>query len=127
VIYDDGAPGSATISLDAAAGQGPVTGLDFLFADYLPGAYSTTATAYDGSNVVDSQTVNGVAGAQMGQFASFNLTGLAITSVVVSSTNDGHGWAIGGTSAPEPATWTMLLVGFAGLGAALREGRRRLA
>lgn len=32
---------------------------------------------------------------------------------------------VGGLGVPEPATWTMMLVGFGGLGAALRANRRR--
>jgi hypothetical protein len=35
-----------------------------------------------------------------------------------------EGWAIGSYSVPEPATWMMMLVGFGGLGAALRMRRR---
>ena len=35
-----------------------------------------------------------------------------------------EGWAVGSYSVPEPATWMMMLVGFGGLGAALRLRRR---
>ena len=37
-----------------------------------------------------------------------------MTSIVIDTTNDGGGFALGET--PEPSTWAMMAIGFAGLG-----------
>ena len=126
LLYDNGAPGALTLSFDVPTGGLLHYGVGFYFEDYLPGSFSATATAYDGAVVVATETLTSIAGPAPTDFVDFSLSGkgLPITSVVVTSTNDSHGWAIGGFAAPEPSTWTMLLVGFAGLGATLR-GRRR--
>lgn len=40
---------------------------------------------------------------------------------------EGGSWAVGGALVPEPASWAMMLVGFCGLGAAMRLHRQQLA
>ena len=126
LLYDNGAPGAVTVSFQPFVTAPYPSAVGAYFEDYSPGPYSATLTAYDGNTVVGSQTLSGVAGSTDGTqaFVSFFLRAPVITSFVITSTNDGQGWAIGGAPAPEPATWTMLFVGFAGLGAALRARRR---
>ena len=48
------------------------------------------------------------------------------TLTVTQRRDTDHGFAPGG-AVPEPATWTMMIVGFGGIGALLRRRRRRLA
>jgi hypothetical protein len=40
----------------------------------------------------------------------------AFTQVSFSSTRDAFEFSLGATGVPEPSTWAMMLVGFAGLG-----------
>ncbi len=70
--------------------------------------FSTTIVATAGSEVLSFQGFN-AQGETIGNNISFGneVTGVSLTAV------------------PEPATWAMMLVGFGGLGAALRISRRR--
>jgi len=80
-----------------------------------------TLTTSDGSSL--TQAVQGEAGAQF-----FGWTGGGIASFTLSSSTDfaaGDVFSVAGV--PEPAAWAMMLVGFGGLGAALRGSRRKLA
>jgi hypothetical protein len=55
---------------------------------------------------------------------------LTFTSNVTTGGNPAEGnelTAVSLTALPEPMTWALMLVGFAGIGGALRVGRRRLA
>jgi hypothetical protein len=41
------------------------------------------------------------------------------------NTAEGGSWALGGSVVPEPASWAMMLVGFGGLGVAMRSRRKQ--
>jgi len=65
---------------------------------------------------------------------SFSVSAPVITSVRITSTNDGTpptGWAIGNPSPigviPEPATWAMLILGVAMIGFTARRQREGMA
>lgn len=70
----------------------------------------------------------GVLGGTDTAFANIDPT-FAVQAPFTIQLSDGFGGGINapapGSSAPEPQTWTMMLVGFAGLGAAVRTRRRR--
>ena len=72
-----------------------------------------------------------VSAADNGTQVIVNLNAAALASLTA---GEGGQWAIGGTlgtftppGVPEPATWGMMLMGFLGLGAVLRRGRRTAA
>ena len=80
-----------------------------------------TLNTSDGSSL--TQAVQGDSGAQF-----FGWTGGGITSFTLSSSTDfAAGDVFSAVGVPEPATWAMMLLGFGGLGAALRGSRRKLA
>jgi hypothetical protein len=111
VLYTQGA---TSVTIDALTG---VAALGFYaepnqFADYL-----ITLMLEDGSSLV--QTVNGSGGAEF-----FGFTGGGVTSMTVSSSTD---FAIGDffvRAVPEPQTWAMMLLGFGGIGMAMRRSKR---
>jgi hypothetical protein len=83
-----------------------------------PGGHSlNTAPFYQGqSNVFSGRYFDG----SLGDVALFNtdLTAAQVAALYAASLP-----TIGGV--PEPATWALMLIGFAGLGGALRAGRRK--
>ena len=112
-------PGSDAIGLLLSQGLG--------FAGAPLTSAPVSLVAYNGATVVYSGTPIA------GDFASltfFGLSGLGpITSLTISTDPTDQFPGIGlveyGSAVPEPATWAMMLIGFAGLGAALRSTRRR--
>jgi len=124
-------------------GSGPVT-FDFTtpisniskiaIESNLYGAFVATLQAYDSSTLLGSQTVSGVSGYAPNTAPAFDFSALGITSIVISTTNDSEGFGLGGVggtggyagSVPEPSTWAMMLLGFAGLCfAAYRQTKRK--
>jgi hypothetical protein len=123
-------------------GSGPVT-FDFTtpidniskiaIESNLYGAFVATLLAYDGTTLLGSQTVSGVSGYAPNTAPAFDFSALGITSVVISTTNDSVGFGLGGVGGtggyagtPEPSTWVMMLLGFAGLSfAAYRQTKRK--
>jgi len=111
VLYTQG---STSVTIDALTG---VAAFGFYaepnqFADYL-----ITLLLDDGSSVI--QTVNGLGGAEF-----FGFTGGGVSQMTVSSTTD---FAIGDffvRAVPEPQTWAMMLLGFGGIGMAMRRSKR---
>lgn len=98
------------------------------------GEYNATLTAYgmDGKTVLGSSTYTTESGNEMGTQLGFNLSIAGIRSLVISSTSDTNSFALGNVgpvnlvaAAPEPATWGMMILGFAIVGAALRIDRRK--
>ncbi len=56
-----------------------------------------------------------------GSIPKLSVSAADITSITIATTNDGIGFALGGiggtnNTIPEPSTWAMMIVGFAGLG-----------
>jgi hypothetical protein len=122
LIFDDGAAGAVTISFSS-----PITGITDLAAEpALPGPYTAYLDAYDGAVLVGSSSYSGVhAGGPEGTIPGFDVSAPEITSIVISTTNDTDGIAIGGgLGIPEPGAWALMLVGLGGLGAALRAKRQ---
>lgn len=109
----------------------PQNAVGFLLSgSYAGSSGPITVTAYDGATSVFQDTPT------VGTFDAFSFYGLSglgpITSVVVSTT-DPQFPAVGeidlatAAGVPEPSIWAILLVGFGGLGAAMRTRRRGLA
>ncbi len=100
-----------------------VTSLDTENGQYQSGAHSivVTGTYANGSQIL--QTLN-VADA----FQTYALTGFTDLTSLQFSSAGGNGYTsidnIAATAVPEPATWSLLLLGFVGTGYALRRKRK---
>jgi hypothetical protein len=127
VLFDFLGPGSVEVTFST-----PITTLSLAAEPNASGAYSETMTAFNGAAVVDSVTVDGLStDTGEGTAVLMTVTADAITSVLISTTNDDLGIGLSDTGGaappvPEAPTWAMLGLGFAGLAAAgLRAARRR--
>ncbi|MDB5479077.1 MAG: hypothetical protein JWO83_130 [Caulobacteraceae bacterium] len=122
VLYDGVASGAVTISFDSALSS--FTG--FAAQPKAFGPYTATLIAYDGSTQVGSSVYTSANfGGPEGTIPYFSVFAPAITSVVISTSNDGMGIGLGSDNAgiPEPAAWALMTIGLACLGAALRLHR----
>ncbi|MEW5685317.1 MAG: PEPxxWA-CTERM sorting domain-containing protein [Pseudomonadota bacterium] len=128
--------------LNFAAGF--TTGFSFFYSS----STAATVNVYDGldgtgnllgSLNLDAQGFQGCTGDPSGQFCNWTAVGVAFAGTAKSINFGGTANQTGfdditfgsdrpggGTIVPEPSTWAMMLLGFAGLGTALRT-RRRLA
>lgn len=121
LIYDNGIPGA--ISIGFAEPVDSITGLSAQPA--LAGAYVATMWVYDAAGLVGSSSYSSVNGpGPEGSIPMFSFAHPGITEIVVETTNDGQGFALGGGAGiPEPAAWAMMLIGCAGLGLLARRRR----
>ena len=114
----------------------PISDLGPLFVSPDPfESYIATMTAYDNvGNVIGSASYSDVTAYTPGTNPGFEILGAGIDHVTLSTNDTVHGFNVGGeftpvvAGVPEPATWALMLLGFGGLGAALRaKGRRTVA
>jgi PEP-CTERM motif-containing protein len=135
ILFNNGAVSPVTIDFSKS-----VTSLVDLQAqanDY--GAFTETLDAYNGATLVASDSAswfNSVSDPTYGEGTIPKLSVAfagGITSITISATNDGEGFALGGVGGvangvPEPSTWAMMILGFCGLGfAGYRSSRQRVA
>ena len=135
ILYDNG--GSGAVTIDFATPVTSVLDLEAQANNY--GAYTATLIAYDGTTELGSVSYDafndaGNAGVE-GTIPNLNFSASAITSIVIGTTNDSYGFALGGTGgfnnpvpgAPEPGTWALMFGGIAMIGGMLRiaNARRR--
>lgn len=132
ILFNNGDSGPTTISFST-----PISSIVHIEAqanDY--GAFTEYMSVYDGSNLLATISADAFNAANTqaaeGTETYLNyISGTAdITSIVLSTTDAGAGFALGGTggvggAVPEPATWAMMLMGFGGMGAAMRSARRQ--
>jgi len=126
LLFDNSTPGA--IDINFATPISSITGI--ALQDNYFGAYTATLTAYNSSDVeLGSVTYSSNnEGVGSGPIPTFDFSSAGISEIVFTSTNDGLGAALGGVGGvPEPATWALMLTGIAGLGAAMRFGRRKAA
>ena len=125
------APGQIVIYFNT-----PISALGTLYVS--PDAYESyiaTMTAYDNvGNVIGSVSYSDVTAFTPGTNPGFEILGAGIDHVTLYTNDAKRGFNVGGESnpvvagVPEPATWALMLMGFGGLGVALRaKGRRALA
>ena len=118
VLFDG--VGSGAVTLTFATG---ITGLTVSAQANNSGPFTETAMAFSGATLLDTVSATGdnvLFGAE-GSNPFLTVAGADITSVLVSVTNDQGGFALyGGAGAvgsvPEPSTWAMMILGFAGVG-----------
>jgi hypothetical protein len=120
VLYDLGTPGDVTITFGS-----PISSFTGFAAQANAfGPYSAKLLAYDGTTEVASSTYDSTNfGGPPGTIPYFAVAAPEITSVVISTTNDGAGIGLGSDNAgiPEPAAWALMTLGLAALGGALRR------
>ena len=113
----------------------PVSQIGFYF-NYAPGFGSdaTISTLDKNYNVVDSYDLTTLAPISTpGGFNQFEFRGIISTATDIYGLQFGGNYILvagsptGAATVPEPATWAVMLVGFGGLGLALRSSRRRQA
>ncbi len=104
--------GPGPVTIDFAT---PISSISMMAAEAdLFGPFTATLTAYDGASLLGTSSYSASGVSSPGSIPSFSFAAPAITSIVIDTTNDGGGFALGET--PEPATWAMMAIGFAGLG-----------
>jgi len=125
VLYDTTA-GSVTVDFSA-----PMTTLNNVAIESNTyGAYTATADLYLDGTLVGTDSYSSVSANTPGSIPSFSadIPG-GFNEIVFSTTNDSGdfvGLGFGFTSVPEPAAWTLMLIGIGGLGGVMRS-RRRMA
>lgn len=125
--------GTSTSLSDSA---GFTSGISFFYVGNAPG----TVQIFDGVNGTGNLLANlGLSSNAVGCSAPFNADFCPFSLVTLGFSGTGHSVVFGGTaghilfddislgvvSLPEPASWAMMLIGFAAVGAALRRDRRR--
>ena len=129
ILFDGFGSGAVTITFATA-----ITSIQHLEAQANAfGAYTATLTAFAGATNLGSVSYNGVNNlGPEGTIPYLDFFGAGITSIVIGTTNDSQGFALGGTGGlnnpppggvPEPAAWALMISGFGMAGAALRRRR----
>ena len=123
ILDDIYTPGAVTIAFAT-----PITSLTGLTLEPVDsGTFTATASFYDGSTLVGTSSFSNPGAGIPHSLPSFDISGSAITSIVLSSTLDADGFAFGPSAVPEPATWAMLIVGVAMIGFAARRRNASVA
>jgi len=122
--------GSASSTLDITAG-----GLTFNFGSFDFSSQNGATASYLVTGFLNNVSIFSLANTQPtgGGFQTINSgTGLLFDRLSFVLNTDGTSFnfdnfsgEIGGSAVPEPATWLSMVIGFAGLGMALRAARRR--
>ena len=131
LLFNSYAPGPMTFDFVTAISS--ITQLAIESNYY--GNYIATLKAYDSSlTLLGTQNLNAVSAFAPGTVPAFNFSAPGISRLVISTTNDGVGFALGGAggtggynSVPEPATWGLMIMGFGALGAMMRRRNATLA
>jgi len=134
ILWDNWGPGGVTITFDT-----PISNIQHLEVQANAyGGFTGTLAAYSGATLlgtVSADAFNYVDTAYEGTLPYLDFFGADITSIVISTTNDEDGLALGGTGGkdnapptepggvPEPATWALMVSGFGLLGTMLRRKR----
>lgn len=91
------------------------------------GAYTSSLAAYSGATLLGTVNASGFNDlTSEGTVPYLFFGGTNITSIVITTTNDGAGFAMGGvpvTGVPEPSTWMMMLIGFGMVGLVVSSRR----
>jgi PEP-CTERM motif len=108
----------------------PITSLTLALESNQYGTFNEYMFSYDSSStLIDHPVVLDLTSTfAPGTAVAFTTTAVGIASIDISTSNDGEGLGIGGGSfVPEPSTWAMLMLGFAGLGFAGYRAKARSA
>ncbi|HEY2009002.1 MAG TPA: PEPxxWA-CTERM sorting domain-containing protein [Rhizomicrobium sp.] len=127
LISHPGTPGQTVTNVAVTSGGNNVSGIDdVIFPGATSGWLYVTET---GANTVDKVWLSGldpntpiVAIGGLGEVALVDPTTGDVESALLSGLDSPHGMDF--VPVPEPSTWAMMLIGFGGLGAALRLARR---
>jgi hypothetical protein len=95
------------------------------------GPYTAFVGVYSGATFINTFQYSGVNNlGPEGTIPSFDIPVSGFDKLIITTTNDGLGWALGGVvgpvggGVPEPASWALMIVGFAAAGAMLRARTR---
>ena len=110
---------------------GGANNVSFTFDNY--GYSESYEYALSGSTATDFKVIG--EGDCAYSFCTVNVSGSDITALYIDNDTGGYGsWEFGvgeisysAAGVPEPASWALMLIGFGGLGGALRASRRRVA
>jgi hypothetical protein len=116
VLWDGETSGDDTITFAT-----PITSLTLAAESNDYGTFNEYMFAYDASStLVDAANVLGLTSTYApGTETFFTAAGSGIVTINVGTSNDAGGFGLGGGSVstvPEPSTWAMMALGFAGLG-----------
>ena len=130
--------GSGLVTVDFAQGVDSIQDVEAQAND--GGDYTATLTAYSGTTELGSVSYDAINTpgdpTVEGTIPNLSFFGSDITSFTIGTTNDGGGFALGGTGgvnnppppmsgAPEPSTWALLIAGVGGIGFAFRQARKK--